>query len=32
MGTGLRHGRWCASSSHLVCWIVIEALTIAKAS
>ena len=25
-GTGLRHGRWCASSSHFVCWIVIDAL------
>jgi len=32
LGTGARHGSSAASSSHLACWIVCEALTIANAS
>ena len=31
-GTGLRQGSSIAFSSHFVCWIVIEAATIANAS
>ena len=32
LGTLARHGSWFASSSHLLCWMVCEALTMAKAS
>ena len=32
LGTLARHGRWLASSSHLLCWMVCEALTMANAS
>ena len=32
LGTLARHGRWLASSSHLLCWIVCDELTMANAS
>ena len=32
LGTSARQGRCSASSSHLLCWMVCEALTIANAS
>jgi hypothetical protein len=32
LGTLLRHGRCVDSSSHLLCWIVCDALTMANAS
>ena len=32
LGTLARQARWSASCSHLLCWMVCEALTIANAS